>query len=66
MIGSTSLEHAAASASLPKGLWRWIAERDNDFGKQPSIKERCSILLKSLAGKCLKDERKLWQIILRD
>lgn len=57
----TVLEHVAANSSLPKGLWEWITNRDDNFTKQPSFKERCGELLKFLTGSSLKDDSKLWQ-----
>lgn len=49
------------TSSVPTDLWNWINDRSNDFYKQPSVDERCDILLKVLTGKSLKDNSKLWQ-----
>src|SRR5271163_732803 len=59
------LNFVAAKALLPEGLWEWITNRDDNFTKQPSFKERCGPLFKALAGKSLKDDSNLWQAFMR-
>ena len=58
---ATTLNHLALSSTLPAGLWDWINDRDGDYRKEPSVQERCDVLLKALSGKSLKEEKHLWQ-----
>jgi hypothetical protein len=46
---------------LPPGLWDWINERDDDYRKEPSLRERCGVLLGALGGVSLKKEERLWE-----
>lgn len=54
------LEILASRSGLAAGLWEWINDR-GDYRKEPSMEERFDVLLRSLSGKSLKDERELWE-----
>ena len=60
---SAVLNHLASRTPLPlpPGLWEWIDKRDDDYRKEPSVREQCDILLEALGGKSLKQERELWE-----
>lgn len=60
---SATLNHLASGTPppLPPGLWEWIDKRDDDYRKEPSVREQCDILLEALGGKSLKQEKGLWQ-----
>lgn len=65
---SNALERVATGASIDQHLWEWINDRDGDYRKEPSVKERLTILAKALGGRSLKDEQSLWTLFceLRD
>ena len=53
---------------LPPGLWNWIKVRNGDHTKEPSVKEKFDLLLRTFTGTSLKDDTKLWRCFteLRD
>lgn len=55
-----ALDDFVKTTPVPAELWKWITERDF-FLKEPSVKEKYTILLKILKGKSLQDETVLWQ-----
>jgi hypothetical protein len=65
---ATTLDSLARLKQFPSDLWHWINDRDDDYRKQPSVKEEYDILLKTFAGKSLKEENDLWTsfVHLRD
>jgi hypothetical protein len=50
-----------ASDKVDDDLWAWINERGDDYTKIPTIAEQLDQLLKSLGGRSLKDDPRLWQ-----
>jgi hypothetical protein len=57
-----ALDQLAPAAGLPPGLWEWIKVRGNQLERQPAVSEQYDTLLRSLAGRSLKDETRLWQV----
>jgi len=57
---SAVIDHLFSKSSVPRLLQEWINDR-GDFRKDPSVEEQCDILLKSLTGRSLKDEPRLWE-----
>jgi hypothetical protein len=57
-----------AEGKMPEELWEWIAKRDGDYTKTPSVREQLDVLLAELAGKSLKEDQRLWEggVHLRD
>lgn len=56
-----SLGVLAKNSSLSEESWNWI-KRDDNFAKQPSIKEKFDQMLLLVCGRSLmKEESKLWQ-----
>lgn len=57
-----ALDNLAAATTVPAPLWSWINTRDNNFWLWPRTTEQFDVLLKSLTGKSLKDDAKLWEL----
>jgi hypothetical protein len=55
------LDALVKDTAVPKDLWDWINDRDNDHNKQPSVVEQFDTLLMVMTGHSLKDEDALWQ-----
>jgi hypothetical protein len=55
-----ALDRLAALVGVNPVLWGWINDRGN-FIKDPSTAEQLDVLAKSLIGKSLKDEARLWE-----
>lgn len=56
-----ALDILAKEKGVQPDLWEWISNRDDDFLKQPSIREKYSKILKFLTGSSLSDNETLWQ-----
>jgi hypothetical protein len=50
-----------ASERVDGDLWTWINDRDDDFTKTPTVSEQLDHLLKTMGGRSLKDDSRLWQ-----
>lgn len=46
-------------------LYKWIANRDGAYVKEPSVREQFSDLLRAVSGRNLKDEKDLWDKLIR-
>ncbi len=55
------VEQLALGANLPPSLWEWIKDRNDNFEKQPSVKEGLDDLLQAFTEGSLKDEPRLWE-----
>lgn len=55
-----ALDGLAPTVNIPAALWEWLNTRDS-FWLRPRTTEQFDILLRSLTGKSLTDEPKLWE-----
>jgi hypothetical protein len=57
----TRIAHALstlATGKLPEELWTWIEDR---HGGDPSVADQLDVLLRTLGGRSLKDDPRLWE-----
>jgi hypothetical protein len=54
-----SLDRLVDPSKIPSLLWNWVNKRDG-FWLRPRTAEQFDVILKSLTGKSLKDDQRLW------
>jgi hypothetical protein len=58
-----ALDQLAPLAKVDPKLWNWINSRD-DWYQRPSVSDQYNVLLKILTRKTLKDEARLWDVLM--
>lgn len=68
VLAATAVETRIAKAldvlaigKISPELWSWINDRNKDYTKTPAVAEQLDQLLKSLGGRSLKNDPRLWE-----
>lgn len=57
----SALDVLAPQAGISEEFWDWIKRREDDYRREPSIREQVDQLLHGLSGRSLKEDDRLWQ-----